>query len=79
MRLEFDSSVSLLEQRIRVAGAKTPGRKHQKRKGAKAIEKLKAKTRRRNMFIAKQVSKFKSEVSSYWRGERETYPEKRLR
>lgn len=77
MRIEFDQSVSLLEQRLRVASIKEPGRKHQKRKGAKALEKEKASAKRHNKLKTIKARKFKNAVAAYWRGDLDSYPEKR--
>ena len=74
MRLEFNAGTPLHEQRIRVADAKQPGRKHQKRKGSKAKEKQRATAKRRTVLKAKKARKFKSDVAAYWRGELETFP-----
>lgn len=74
MRLEFNAGTPLLEQRLRVADAKQPGRKHQKRKGAKAKEKARATTKRRLALKAKKAAKLKAAVAAYWRGERDTFP-----
>ena len=74
MRLEFDRKVPLLEQRLRVADVKQPGRKHQKRKGAKAKEKDKATAKRRHALELKKAAKYNALVAAYWRGQRDTYP-----
>lgn len=74
MRLEFNLGTPLLEQRMRVAGSKQPGRKHQKRKGAKSKEKDKATNKRRISLKAKMASKLKAAVAAYWRGELDTFP-----
>lgn len=74
MRLEFSSDVSLLEQRLRVANAKQPGRKHHKRKGAKALEREKATNRRRVKYESAQFTKYKARVAAYRQGSLDTYP-----
>lgn len=74
MKQDFDRSVPLIEQRMRVAAAKEPGRKHQKRPGVKAIERRKLAAKRHAKMVADNLAKFKAAVSAYWRGERETYP-----
>lgn len=74
MKQDFDRSVPLIEQRMRVAAAKEPGRKHQKRPGVKAIERRKLASRRHAALVAMKRRKFKELVAAYWRGDRETYP-----
>lgn len=74
MRLEFNAGTPLLEQRLRVADAKQPGRKHQKRKGEKAKEKERATAKRRAALKAKKASRLKAAVAAYWRGGRDTFP-----
>lgn len=75
MRLEFDRSVPVSEQRDRVRAAKEPGRKHQKRPGAKAVERAKATARRRAALLANQAKKHSDAVAAYWRGEAEMHPD----
>lgn len=77
MRMDFDSSVSKVDQILRSASRKEPGRKHQKRIGAKKKEKLKATAKRRAKLQTSSMRKYKEQVSKYWNGERDTYPEKR--
>lgn len=72
--MDFDSSVSKVDQILRSASRKQPGRKHQKRMGAKKKEKLKATAKRRAKLETISVRKFKDEVSKYWNGQRDTYP-----
>jgi hypothetical protein len=76
MRQTFDSSVPLMEQRLRVANAKEPGRKHQKRKGAKALEAAKARARRRVKLNSARHRKYKEAVRAYWLGQSDSHPVK---
>jgi hypothetical protein len=74
MRIDFDQSVPVAEQLVRTAAFKKPGRKHQKRKGARAKEKCRATAKRRIALKATKAAKFHAAVSAYWRGERDTHP-----
>lgn len=74
MKQDFDSSVPVHEQLLRVAKAKEPGRKHQKRPGVKAIERRKLAAKRHAALVAAKRRKFKDLVAAYWRGERDTHP-----
>lgn len=76
MRLEFDRAIPVQEQRDRVANVKEPGRKHQKRKGAKALEREKATRARRSSLKAVVMRKYKNKVAEYWSGSRLIYPKK---
>lgn len=75
MRQDFDRSVPEMEQRLRVANAKQPGRKHQKRPGARANEARRASAKRAAALASAKFRKFKARVAAYWRGESDTYPE----
>lgn len=77
MRQDFDRSVPLIEQRMRVAAAKEPGRKHQHRPGIRANERKKLAAKRHAASMARKKAQFKALVAAYWRGERETYPQGR--
>lgn len=61
MRQEFDQSVPYVEQRLRVASAKEPGRKHQKRPGSRAIERRKASHKRAMALKSAKFRKLKAE------------------
>jgi hypothetical protein len=75
MRLEFDSSVSRIEQLERTAQAKTPGRKHQKRAGVRANERKRAAKVRASQHASKIRKAFRSGVAAYWKGETDQNPE----
>lgn len=74
MHQDFDRSVPLVEQRLRVANAKQPGRKHQKRQGSRFKERQRASAMRNAKLMAVYASRFKALVAAYWRGELEIYP-----
>lgn len=74
MRLQFGRDVARAEQLMRVALAKQPGRKHQKRKGVKAKERDRLRTARRNAELRVRRAAFSEKVAQYWRGERAENP-----
>lgn len=77
MRQTFDRNVSLLEQRMRVAGAKQVGRKHDHRRGP-------GKAKEMSMRRAKNISdkkariwkRFSLAVSAFFAGKSDQYPRK---
>lgn len=78
MRMTFDAKTPLLEQRMRAAGRKKVGRKHNHTvgpgKAALAVE------RKRKALATKRArawKRFQDAVRAYWRGERDTYPKKK--
>lgn len=74
MRQSFDKKVPVIEQRMRVAGAKQVGRKHNHVRShdkERTLEEGKRRAAHRRMTFAK----FKAKVRAYWRGEREEYPD----
>jgi hypothetical protein len=75
MRLEFDKSVPRHEQLLRVDAAKTPGRKHQKRKGVKAKQRATNEAKAKLANMVKQAAAYRSKVRAYWRGEEDESPE----
>lgn len=76
MRQTFDNSVPVVEQRIRVANMKQPGRKHNHIKGPTRSHEGKSGAKQWEMQQAMKVKKFKAKVSAYWRGELDEYPVK---
>ena len=74
MKQDFDSSVPVHEQLLRVAKAKEPGRKHQHRPGIRFLERKKLTAKRRSAMLKAKRQRFTEAVAAYWRGERETYP-----
>lgn len=76
MRQTFDRKMPVWQQRLRVMDAKQPGRKHQKRKGAKAKERDKATAKRRAQLNAVFHRKFHEAVRAYYAGNIDCYPAK---
>jgi hypothetical protein len=74
MRQDFPNSMPRHEQLMRLSAGKTPGRKHQKRKGVRASERAKTQQKNRNAVRLREYRVFAEMVRAYWRGERETYP-----
>ena len=74
MRQTFDKSVPVMEQRIRVANMKQPGRKHNHVKGPTRSHEEKSGAKQWAHQQSIKARKFKDAVSAYWRGEREDYP-----
>lgn len=74
MRQEFGNNITRAEQLMRVALAKKPGRKHQKRKGVKAKERDRVRVGRHNALVAARRKAFTMKVAEYWRGERAENP-----
>jgi hypothetical protein len=77
MHQTFGNKVSRLDQLMRVSRAKQVGRKHNHTLGP---GKAAAKAARRNYVERQRQDKvwgrFADAVRAYWRGERETYPDK---
>lgn len=74
MRQDFDSDVPAHEQARRLAGAKQPGRKHQKRAGTRCVE------RRRRAAQAEKAKKMalkkkrRAAVKMFWAGKLDVHP-----
>lgn len=69
MRIEFDSSVPLAEQIKRAGGRKKVGHKHERQPGP--CRKKKADDR----AWVSRLRKWKAEVSAYFHGDIDVYPE----
>lgn len=76
MRLEFDSSVPRADQLMRMSAAKQPGRKHNHKPSSRVCERRRAGAARATQIIACKAKAWKQQVSAYWRGERDDYPQK---
>lgn len=78
MRQTFDRSIPLLVQRMRVAGAKQVGRKHNHTIGpGKAAELARRKAKAKNTRANTLRRRFSEAVSAFFRGETDQYPERK--
>ena len=75
--MPFDAKVPLVEQRKRAAGRKKVGRKHNHKAGpGKAALKAERKRKFHATKLALRRQRYHAAVAAYWRGERDTYPER---
>ena len=74
MRQTFDKSVPLIEQRMRVAFAKQPGRKHGHRKGPTRSHEEKETAKRHAKLVVMKKRRHSALVSAYWNGLLDQYP-----
>ena len=75
MRQDFASSMTTIEQLMRVSSAKRPGRKHQKRigparKGNNDMRHAGDSAKHRSVL----ARKYKDKVARYWRGDLDVFP-----
>lgn len=76
MKLDFDKSVTLQEQMMRVSKSKQPGRKHEHKPSSRVNEKRKASHVRALKIGSGKAKKFKEKVAAYWRGELQEFPQR---
>jgi hypothetical protein len=76
VKQDFPASMPRDEQIARRKQAQKPGRKHQKRPGVRAKERMRASLRRGLERRSQLAKDHKRQVAAYFRGERDTYPGK---
>ena len=77
MHQDFDRALPRHEQLARLSAGKTPGRKHQHRKGpGKAANEAANKKRNVAAFKKNAAAPFVAAVRAYWLGLRDSYPTK---
>ena len=74
MRQTFKAGIELKEQRDRVADAKQPGRKHQKRKGPTRLTEVHNAAKKTVVMRMGKVKKRSQQVAAFWRGELDEFP-----
>ena len=74
MRLDFPVDMPLHEQLMRVASAKQPGRKHNKRPGVRAKDRQAAQVKKARVQRQKLDKRKSDSIRAYWAGESEENP-----
>ena len=75
MKMDFDASVSRIEQLMRSAGARKVGRKHNHTPSRRVLDRRKAAHVRSCKMAAIKSKAFKQQVAAYWRGELDNFPQ----
>ena len=74
MRRDFPQGMPRVEQLLSVSAMHTPGRKHQKRKGVKAGQRVKDNLKTSAKEKQRKADLWHKQVRAYWLGLRDTYP-----
>jgi len=74
MRIDFPAGMSLADQLMRVAAAKQPGRKHQKRPSVRAKNRQAAQAKKARVQRQKLDKRKSDSIRSYWAGKSEENP-----